>query len=268
MRLDRNWLGATAAGLLALGTPAVAGAQTPFQLDRGSATAAWAQVQRPSFKGSGISAWLVDAGARIRISSQAYLLADVPLVTTSVSGGLSGEDGFMVGNPFLGIEFLSGGVRAELGLRPSLVSDNAPFNSVLVGAIANIERLEAYAPAWSFSADVSYALADASGLRFEVGGGPMLALPKGGGKNPIYANYRAGFGLEVSQVRFMSYLSGRWYVNDSGANFGEATVHQLTLAGTYVVQRVRPTLFVRVPLDKDLSDVLSTMVGLGVTIGL
>ena len=270
MRIVRNRLRSGAAALLALAVPAVAlRAQSPFYLDHGSATAAWAQVQHPSFKnGSGFSAWLLDAGARIRLSPGAYILADVPLVTTSVSGASSGEEGTLLGNPFLGIGFLSGGVRAELGMRPSIVTDNAPVASVLAGAVANIERMEAYAQAWSFSADVSYALADASGLRFEVGGGPMLALPKGGGTKPVYVNYRAGFGLEVSRVRFMSYLSGRWYVNDSGANFGQATVHQLTLAGTYVGRRVRPTVFVRVPLDQDLSDVLSTVLGLGVTLGL
>jgi hypothetical protein len=271
MATDRNNLGsglAAAAALCILAGPAMA--QTPWLLDRGPATAGWMQVQHPLFKSSspGITSWLVDFGGRVRLSADAYLLADLPLSITSTSGPASGGDGVLVGNPFLGVGFTSpAGLRAEVGVRAPLVGSNAPINSALTGALVNIERLEAYVPeTWSITADLSLEKHIDPSVRVELGGGPMVAFPKGGGTKPMYMNYRAGLGYDVSPVRVMAFFSGRWYTNSSG-NFGQATVHQLSFAGTYLASRVRPTLYVRVPLDQDLSDFLSLIIGAGVSVG-
>ncbi len=257
----------TAFAAMLLSSPAAA--QLPI-LGPEPRAAVWAEATYPSFDGSGLTAFLLNAGARFRIGANSAIFAELPLAWTSEDGPFP-DDGLLLGNPLAGIQVFQASPTAtftlHLGARLPLVGADAPAMSAAAGILADFDRAEAYVPeTWSAQGGVEWTYHPEGGLLVGFGAGPSGLFPKDDDAE-LFVNYRAGVGVAAAQIRLMAWFSGRWLATSDGADLADATSHQLTLTGSLTRGNIRPSMFLRVPLDDDL-DILKFALGAGLVIGL
>jgi hypothetical protein len=233
-------------------------------------TTAWAELTYPSFDADGISALLLNAGARIRIGRGTALVVEVPVIWSSEDSPVP-DDGLMLGNPYVGVQQILVGpsttYMVHLGYRKAVVGSDAPGTSAAAGLFGDFDRAEAYVPEASMLEGGFELIAHPpGGVRLAFGAGPSGWFTEYG-DDELFLNYRAGAGVEAANVQVMAWFTGRWNVTSDGGDFGSNTIHQLTVLGALTGGRVRPTAFVRVPLDKDL-DLLNLAIGAGFAVGL
>lgn len=235
----------------------------------------WAEAMHPDVKLFDVtapsSAWFLSG--RYPLAARVWGVAEVPFAygDLSVSGSseLSGRGVF--GNPYVGIEFAAtDGVLLELGARAPLTSADDESFGDLVGVLADMMRFEA------FAMDVVPVSAAAS-LRHTVDSGLSLAA-RGGvtsmfwtgeddeGATTHFLDYGVFGHYPVSMARFGAGIAGRWNLSEDEGSFSENSLHHLGLSADYLVRRVRPGIQVRIPLDEDYRDMVSSSVGLYVQV--
>jgi hypothetical protein len=245
--------------------PGALAAQSPY-LGREPVPAVWAEFLYPVWDDAeGYSAYLLNVGGRLAIGTATSVIVEVPMATSSDESGF-GDDGFALGNPYLGLRHRSGATTAGLGVRFPLMADDAPASTALGGILGDFERFEAYAPdVWTFRGDLAWQSTTEAGFRLLLGAGPTAMVPKDGDAE-LLVDYRLGVGYAVPQVVLAAWFTGRWIATAEDTDFSEASTHQLTVAATGARGRVRPAIYVRLPLDDDL-DILKMSLGLGLTFG-
>lgn len=256
---------------LAAGAAAPSRAQSPL-LDPGAGSAVWLQLQRPSLEADATT-YLLDAGARLRLGARSQLVVQVPFVYVAEDLP-SPASRSLLGNPYIGLRQSAGNTAFELGGRVPVVSSSGNSEvPMVIGVLADFDQLEAYLPEvvtlyGRISGEMAPAAAQGVFARFRAG--PTVFIPTGeGGDNvEVWADYHAVVGFRAPMVELAAGLTGRAVLtNAEGASIGERTVHQLTIGGTLRAARIRPTLFLRVPLDETLED-LKSVIGVGVVIAL
>jgi hypothetical protein len=188
------------------------------------------------------------------------------------NGGATGGEG-SIGNPYLGIEYAPkpSGLLVELGARVPLASDEklVPF---LVGYFTDVEREEAF---WPNQVTVRLGLHyhraanETSPIAYDVRVTPAgwISTSDGSvGESDMYVGYGAWLRYEGRTSRVGGGLTGRWLATSDGADFGEASVHQLDLAADFLPGSVRPGVMLKLPLDDGLSNAINSVVGVTVTI--
>ncbi len=240
-------------------------AQAPY-MGRDPVPAVWLDLAYPTWDGiDGFTAFVFNAGGRLRIGKATVLVAEVPLVQASMDN--TTENGFMIGNPYLGVRQEVGTVTAELGLRLPVVGDSAPQAAEAAGLYGDFDRGEAYLEnLWSFRGDAEWETNVSNGLRLVAGAGVSLWTEEGQ-ESEWWVNYRAGAGYVHPRAVLMAWFSGRWNATNENQDFGRASAHQLALSVTDAQGRFRPAAFIRIPLDEEL-DILKLVLGVGVTYGL
>jgi hypothetical protein len=255
----------------AVGTAAVVLFATPASaqqawMDHSQPRAFWATVQRPSWEGEGLSTWSFELGGRLRFGARSSLILEVPVLMNSVEGGLA-EDGTEIGNPYIGFRAGVGGGQVELGLRPPFVGNDVPQVTVFTAVLTDYYRFEAFAPeVWTARGAVSMDRVQPGGLRYRIGLAPHVMIPKEGDVE-VFLNYEAGGGFEMPTFGVLVVFHGRWLATEEGGDFGERSAHEIVLSGTYKGTRIRPTAFVRMPLDDDIKDALKMVLGVGISVG-
>jgi hypothetical protein len=235
-------------------------------LGREPAQAAWLEFVHPRWDDAqGYAAYILNAGARLRVGQATALIVEVPMATSSDESGF-GDDGFLLGNPYVGVRQRLTGVTAELGLRPPVVGADAPGSTQLGTFLGDFDRLEAFgAEAWTFRGDVMYEATSSGGFRTTLGAGPTVLLPKDDDAE-LLLDYRLGVGYALAPVVLSAWFTGRWITTADGATFNESSVHHLAFSAAGNRGRLRPAGYLRLPLDEDL-DPLKMVFGLGLTYG-
>jgi hypothetical protein len=118
---------------------------------------------------------------------------------------------------------------------------------------------------WTFRAEGARRWTLSNGLLLDLGLASVVLVPTEGDVE-VLADYRLGAGIASSGFEALVSVHGRWAATAEDASFAEASVHQLTLSGSLVRSRLRPTLFFRLPLDDELKDGLSMVIGIGATL--
>jgi hypothetical protein len=221
---------------------------------------------RPAFDGGGTSTLTTinQLGARWRVGS-VVLIGQLPFVNAKVDGASSGA--LLIGNPFFGAGTSSTGrFFGDIGVRIPVVSASTAERQFaeLVGLIGDWQDLEAYLEdvlTIRGTAGYRYRAANHFGMRAALR--PTLAAPVGGngGDSELFLDYGIQGGYETDRASAGLTFTGRALVTESGS-IGERTVHDVALGGSMTFGRFRPGVLIRVPIENDVGNALSTSLGI------
>ena len=263
---------------LALGLVAALAAPAAAQstwLDREHRPSVLVETLFPNFDGGGTDfpTWTWFAATRLPLGSTKMFVGELPYSHGQIdNGGSTGGQG-SIGNPYLGIEYAPkpSGLLVELGMRIPLANDEKllPF---IVGYYTDAERQEAFVPdqlTVRLGLHYHHAANAASPIAYDVRVTPSAWISTSDGfvgESEMYVGYGAWLRYEGQTARVGGGLTGRWNATNDGADFGEASVHQLDLGADFLAGSVRPGVMVKLPLDDDLTNVLGSVVGVTVTV--
>jgi hypothetical protein len=259
----------TAAAALLLALPASA---QSIWLDREHRPSALAEVYFPNFDDadSHFPTWVWYAATRLPAGRALSFVAELPYARGEFGSG-SGEGS--IGNPYVGIEYASRptGPRIEFGVRAPLVSDEKllPF---ILGFFTDIERQDAFVPdqvTVRLGLHYRHAATPDSRVSWDLRFVPAAWIQTDDtflAESEAFLGYGGTVRYEGDDVRVGGGLTGRWNATNDGADFGEASFHQLDLAADFLHGSVRPGVQLKLPLDDNLTGTLDSVVGVSVTI--
>ena len=210
--------------------------------------------------------WILSG--RVRASDRLNLVAAIPrIVATEGSGGA------MLGNPYVGVEFLKPDRTPEfsLGLR-LLQADNTFTPEREVGFFGDYDRLESVMTHALIVTATGYhqpfRSEDGTYARLRFGATFFRYTGDGfSGGNELYFNYGLRIGRDAPNVRLSAEVTGRWWMNSGGANLAQATIHQGALTASFLHGPLQPYIAFRAPIDEDLKGVLRYALTFGVVMG-
>jgi len=252
--------------------PRIARTQSPW-LDHGAARALSLETVLPTFDaGTGASVVVIHAGGWTSVGPNLSLEGSVPVLLGSAeTPPFPGESRTTIGNPYLGLRYATGPNTPTIlfGVWAPLVSENAVLTSLLA-AYGDFDRFEAYMPkTWSARLMVEETKRAAEQLFVAYQVGSTVTVPtRSGGETEAYANYGLAAGGDVALMRVVVGLTGRMILTEQADNIGDRTWHQLTVAATYRGGRIRPTFYLRLPLDGDSQAINTLAIGAGLAIPL
>jgi len=261
--------GRTMIALALLLLPAAGRAQTTVSMLDRFLTGASAQLQVPSIDGP-LKALLVDFGARVPLGPHTNLMVELPIIRATGPGPIAGDlEAVRVANPYLGLRIFSEHHLVDVGIRLPLL-DGDDFEDAMAsvaGVFADWDRFEAWLPDY-VPVRVQYTgfvgrprLAD--GMSTRIIAGPTVLIPSDGGDIEALGNYGIAVSHSTARREIQAAFTGAIELTGDG-NFGERTVHQLSLGATLRTTGVRPTAFIRVPLDSPVSEALDFVLGFGI----
>lgn len=227
---------------------------------------------RPSFDGGGTSAFTTIDQISVHWPVGAMVLtAELPFVNAKADGAPSGA--LLIGNPLVGFATVpSSALIADVGIRIPVVSASTPERGFaqFVGVLGDFMDLEAYGEdlvSVRATAGYRYRSPNHIGVRFALR--PTFVAPVGSNSadSELFLDYGVQGGYETDRASFGVTFTGRALITEPGS-IGERTVHDLALGGSMTFGQFRPGLLVRVPLERDLGDVLKYSVGLKLEVAL
>ena len=228
------------------------------------------ELLHPSLKaGSGVDISALSGAAFMtggfRLGQRAMFIAEIPFARSSVSFAGASSSNTAFGNPYIGLQLGSApksrGFVGEIGVRPPFIGDD-DFEAALLGISSDLDRLEAFgndvtslSGAGNFYTHMSEA---ATRLRLGV---TQQMYGSGSGDDETFLDYGAQASYDADRLRFGGAVTGRYVMTESGS-FGDRSVHHVAGSASMAFDQLRPGIFVRVPLDKDVRESVSSIVGL------
>jgi len=219
------------------------------------------------------SAWFLSG--RHPVAGRFHGVVEVPFAYGDVDvkggSGLSGRT--VLGNPYVGAKFaLDERFTFEAGLRiPVTTADETSFGDV-VGVFADVMRMEAFMMdvlPISVAANFRQTLPNGLALRFRGGVTPVIWTGDSDeGDTFTLLDYGAFVQYPVGRARLGGGVAGRWDVTEDDGDFSENSLHHLGVSADYAFGRFRPGINVRVPVDSNYRDVVSSSVGFYVQMAL
>jgi len=198
-----------------------------------------------------------------------YLIKDVlslkinlPLSHFS-SGDFSETD---IGNPYLGVRMhnVNHGLDVDLGVRLPLAPEQENAG-LLTGLLIENYNLGTYLPeTFSVTTNMKYHWKNDGGLNLRIGGGPDFVLPSGDSDNEFLINYFGKVLYGNDEVQIGAALTGLLIITEEDLSFGDRTIHDIGILGSYDFGAVRTGAYLRVPLDDEINDLLSLVAGLNI----
>src|SRR5712691_508180 len=251
-----------AAGASALG-PRLLPGQSVW-IERRPDKAVALEILKPLFRGAPgttLATSVIFASVQLPVARLVRFVADVPFAHY---GGPGRSDNTM-GDPYLGAEVRSSDDRisGELGVRVPLAAHLERNNATIVGIFADVDRWEAFLSDYlAMSAAINYRVGGRSGFVMRGRFSPSLWIGTGGaGPARVSLAYCGQFGYEGTAVAAWTRFTGRAVV-------GERLFRQLAAGVSLGGGRVRPGASVRVPLDRDVTDVVDVVFGLSLSVTL
>lgn len=173
-----------------------------------------------------------------------------------------------IGNPYIGIESRTGapdkssGLLGRLGVRPPVASDEKLY-AAQVGAMTTYDRLEAFMPkVWSFCGGLGYFQNSNDGMNVRFNAELVVLKPTEDGEDTeTISDYNAAAWWTRNKLSIGAGFAGRWILSDEGADFGEASIHQLGFMADHDFGDVSVGLRLRLPVDEDLRNFLDIVYG-------
>ncbi|RMG40174.1 MAG: hypothetical protein D6732_03370 [Methanobacteriota archaeon] len=179
-----------------------------------------------------------------------------------------------VANAYFGFQYQTTGreFMADVGVRLPFLSEEKEIASQS-GLYSDLERWDAFVPhALTFSGLGRYQHRFDNGFYAGVRGGAAYQIntekDAGEDRANFYLLYGINAGYAMERLDFNADLIGRFLTTNEEGGFGENTMHLATLSANYRVGKVQPGLLVKLPLDKDLTDVIDYVVGLQFAVNL
>lgn len=261
--------------LLPAATAAHVAAQSPFiPVEPGPSVGV--ELIRPAYssrfdEGVGGLTGQIHLSTVLPISSGVRFVAEIPLA--HFDPAFEGYDGATskIGNPYVGIRF---GDAARLGGRfgvrlPLATADDggdaAPLELAVFGDYDRIEAFMSRVLAVGLAGQMGRTAA--SGLVGRVVLGADMMVSTEGGDPELFAAYGAQTGYERNGTAAIVSFTGRAIVTED-LSLAERTIHQITLSGAHRFGSLQPTLWLRIPVDGDLSELIDYAVGFSMRVGI
>ncbi len=173
-----------------------------------------------------------------------------------------------IGNVYLGAEFgqPNDPVFTEVGVRLPTVSDDK-YGAQSVGMLADWDRLDAFVDdIVPFTVKVNSLVRRESGFVTRVRIGPeiwYITNKDSEDRFEMFLLYSFHGGLETETFGMGLGLNGRmWVTMGEGSDLAEKTIHQLDFNFFGKIKNIRPGVYMRVPVDDDLEEVLDSVLGI------
>jgi hypothetical protein len=201
----------------------------------------------------------------IPVAEHGMLVIELPFARSSIAVAGESSSNSSIGNPYVGLQIGTGtasrGFVGELGIRPPVVGDN-DAEAGATGIFTDLDRQEAFInnlTAFSGAANV-YARGVHTGGRLRLGLTEQF-LGQDVVDYETILNYGALGSVDVDRLRVGAALTGRYLLTESGS-FGARSFHHAAASANMSFDQFRPGLFVRVPFDKDIREVVPSTFGI------
>lgn len=214
---------------------------------------------------------------RAAIGDRAVLHARFPFAHARLESNFGDDEisGTVAGNPYLGTEIYStsGSVFLEAGLRLPLTPDESSSgvsSAQFIGTRIDVDHVTAFLTE-SVPVQVvgNYVYAPATSdfsLRLRFGSETVVSTNETT-DSELFTVYAAQGWYEADRLDVGFGLTGRWLATEDGS-FGGNSFHQLGLTAIATLERVRPGVLLRVPIDDDLSTSYNYVFGLSLSVPL
>ena len=207
--------------------------------------------------------FLVGTGLRLE--------AELPFTRVSFSSPVLGDiSGSQIGNPYLGLVSHRGErpFAFRAGIRFPAVGapdDPAELTAIAVGAVSDLDRLEAFVPDLvTIKGGVEWLKVQPGGMLLGATLGPSVLIDDGFGHAELLGDYGLRIGYRGEGFQTHAALTGRINVtSDDFEGLSERVQHQVTGAVAVRRGKVRPEFLLRFPLDDDARDLVGVIVGAG-----
>lgn len=248
--------------VLMFAVPFSAYSQTVWVDDTNTETTVGIEVMIPSLEGNEADSptGALFIYAHIPLSSNYSLQLDVPVARL-------GEFDTVVGNPYIGAEYINDmrNFRADLGVRIP-VDDDFQAASI-IGILANPYAIGSFVPEVTTAVlNLDYRHRTSSNLILRMGGGPSVLFPKYGDTEMVF-KYYGQLLYDTGQFRFGGGLLGRAVITEDSESLDERTIHAAGILGSYDFGQINAGAYLRLPLNDTVNDALNYILGLNVSVG-
>jgi len=88
-------------------------------------------------------------------------------------------------------------------------------------------------------------------------------VPEGGKESTTFLDYGAKAGYDDGAFSLYTAVTGRWNTKQTS---GKSALHHLGFELGYRIGMVRPGLFIRLPLDKEITEIMDRTIGGNVSV--
>lgn len=198
------------------------------------------------------------------VSQHLILAVELPFARSAIS--VAGETflDHAIGNPYIGLQLASTGSRGftgEIGLRLPLIGDT-DFEAARIGGLTDLDQQEAFGNGVTTlsAAGSVYARRGQTGGRLRLGLSKQF-LSKYAGDDETFFDYGALGSVDVYRLWLSAALTGRHLLTESGS-FSDRSFHHAAVSAGLSFTEFRPGLFVRVPFDKELRELVRSTFGI------
>lgn len=198
------------------------------------------------------------------VTQHLTLAVELPFARSSVSSAGESVLNNAIGNMYVGLQLgtaaASRGIVGELGMRLPLIGDD-DFEASAVGGLTDLDRQEAFSNGVTtlYAAGGVYARGAQTTGRLRIGLSKQF-LSKYAGENETFLDYGALGSVDADRVRLGAALTGRHLLTEAGS-FSDRSFHHAAVSASILFEQFRPGLFVRVPIDKDVRELVSSTIG-------
>jgi hypothetical protein len=189
---------------------------------------------------------------------------EIPYAHSKISGFGESSSNSSFGNPYLGVQFgtlpAAHGFVGEIGVRPKMVKEKN-FEATLIGGLTDFDRADAFSDATSLAAVGNfYSRVQQANTRLRLGVTHEF-VGTDYGDDETLLDYGALGSVDVDWLRLGAAITGRYILTESGS-FGDRSIHHIAGSASLMFGQMRPGILVRVPLDKDVKEILRNTFGL------
>ena len=223
-----------------------------------------------------IASAVVNISLHHRLSDELAVISELPLARAAVAPGddsfVGESSSFAFGNPYIGVATpISRGVSARIGgTLPLARSFGDDDFAVGYGVMGNFERFWTFLPdMFSLSAELEGRHDDPSGLFGSLGvGSSLVRLTEndafGEDSSELFAHYGAGVGYRLDGTEVVADFTGLTVLTEDEGLGDERSIFFTRVGASHLIGRVRPELYVRMPINESIRDVVRYSVGVKV----
>lgn len=199
-----------------------------------------------------------------QLNDRIMLIAELPFGYYAEETGMSfGNSSGGLGNPYLGMQVHSGIFTFDAGVRVPTLSSSP--DAIEFATFSDIQRFEAFLPdLFALHGGFAVQSTPRNGMTYGANLSPALVVrTRSGIDHPtdVYLDYGANVGYVATQVRATVRFDGMGILTRDNLTFARATMHQAALTADFGAGRYRPGFYVALPVDRDMTDFLDTIVG-------
>ena len=206
---------------------------------------------------------------RFHLSESFAMAADMPLSFASVEGTSPfvpdevSESEFLVGNPFVGIQYVQPHRIFEFGARLPIVEHGTEF-AESIGMYSDLDRNEAFLPDVTTIYGRAYRnVRRTTGFRTAFQSGATVMIPDHESADAqLFFDYRADAGFDTGIFSLAGGLTGRMNLTDEFDDFSDRYRHHLHALATLKLGGFEPGVHFKIALDENIRELIDYTFGI------